>query len=75
MSQVFENLSEEKKSRILNAAFEVFGKYGYHKASINDIAKLACISKASLFYYFENKESLYFYLHDFATLSIATRMQ
>ncbi len=50
MSQVFENLSEEKKSRILNAAFEVFGKYGYHKASINDIAKLACISKASLFY-------------------------
>lgn len=75
MSQVFENLSEEKKSRILNAAFEVFGKYGYHKASINDIAKRAGISKASLFYYFENKESLYFYLHDFATLSIAARMQ
>lgn len=75
MSQVFENLSEEKKSRILNAAFEVFGKYGYHKASINDIAQRACISKASLFYYFENKETLYFYLYDFATLSVASRMQ
>lgn len=75
MYKTFENLSTEKKNRILNASYEIFGKYGYAKASINDIAKASGISKASLFHYFTSKEKLYFYLYDFAALQIASHMR
>ena len=34
-------LTEEKRLTILNAALQCFGKFGYEKASINDIAVLA----------------------------------
>ena len=40
-------LTEEKRTTILNAALQCFGKFGYEKASINDIAVAAHISKAS----------------------------
>lgn len=75
MYETFENLQFEKRKKILNACYDVFGKYGYEKASINDIAKEAHVSKSSLFHYFMNKENLYFYLYDFATLTIADNMQ
>lgn len=75
MYETFENLQFEKRKKILNACYDVFGKYGYEKASINDIAKEAHVSKSSLFHYFINKENLYFYLYDFATLKIADNMQ
>ena len=42
-------LTEEKRLTILNAALQCFGKFGYEKASINDIAVAAHISKASVF--------------------------
>ena len=45
-------LTEEKRLTILNAALQCFGKFGYEKASINDIAVAAHISKASVFQYF-----------------------
>ena len=47
-------LTEEKRLTILNAALQCFGKFGYEKASINDIAVAAHISKASVFQYFGN---------------------
>lgn len=58
----FLSLSEEKQTTILNAALQCFGKYGYEKTSINDIATAAHISKASIFQYFGNKKQLYAYL-------------
>jgi len=42
-------LSDEKQTLIRNAALSCFSQHGYEKASINDIAKMAGISKASLF--------------------------
>ena len=50
-------LTEEKRLTILNAALQCFGKFGYEKASINDIAVAAHISKASVFQYFGSKKS------------------
>lgn len=50
-------LTEEKRTAILNAALQCFGKFGYEKASINDIAVAAHISKASVFQYFGSKSS------------------
>ena len=58
-------LTEEKRTTILNAALQCFGKFGYEKASINDIAVAAHISKASVFQYFGSKKQLYIYLLEY----------
>lgn len=65
----FEQLPEEKKQRIINAALEVFAKYEYKNASTDLIAAKSGISKGLLFYYFKNKKSLYLYLLDYITKS------
>lgn len=58
----FFSLKKEKQEVIINAALEVFGRHGYQKASVNDIAVAAHISKASVFQYFGSKKNLYCYL-------------
>jgi TetR/AcrR family transcriptional regulator len=55
----FERLEKEKQNKILNAACEVFGRHGYKKASMKDIAKTAGVSKSVLFKYFTTKQNLY----------------
>lgn len=45
----FFTLTEEKQATIRNAALSCFAKHGYEKASVNDIAVAAGISKASVF--------------------------
>ncbi|MDF2556722.1 MAG: TetR family transcriptional regulator [Bacillales bacterium] len=62
----FENLSDEKREAIINAAMNEFATKGYEKASTNEITKAANISKGLLFHYFKNKKLLYLYLFDFA---------
>ncbi len=44
------------KESITKAAKELFRKYGYHKTSVNEIAKKAKIAKATIYKYFESKE-------------------
>lgn len=61
----FENLDEDKKNKILNAAMDEFIAYGYVGASTNNIVKNAEISKGSLFNYFENKEKLFLYVFSY----------
>ena len=58
-------LSQEKQATIRNAALACFARHGYEKTSINDIAVAAGISKASIFQYFGNKQTLYQYLFDY----------
>jgi AcrR family transcriptional regulator len=58
----FKELPEKKQAAILNAALKCFARHGYRKASINDIAQGAHISKALLFHYFGTKKDLYIYL-------------
>lgn len=58
----FNNLPKEKQQKIINAALKVFGSQNYKKASINDIATEAGISKAMVFHYFGTKKELYLYL-------------
>lgn len=74
MNDAFQNISKEKKQKVLNAAMEVFAKHGYKKASTAEIAKLAGISKGLLFHYFDNKETLYFYLYDVGVEIIMNEM-
>jgi AcrR family transcriptional regulator len=66
MNEKFYELPEEKKHKIINAGFEIFSKNTYKKASTEDIAARAGISKGLLFYYFHNKKALYMFLLDYA---------
>ncbi len=59
MTEHFQGLEQEKRERIFNAGYQIFGKHGYRKASTADIAREAGISKAMLFYYFVSKKELY----------------
>lgn len=58
----FASLTQQKQTHILNAATTVFATYDYKKASMQDIAKAAGISKSMLFYYFKSKKQLYLFL-------------
>lgn len=58
----FNNLSEDKKKRIFDAAVEEFSKKRFSEASINQIVKGAEISRGSFYQYFKDKEDLYLYV-------------
>jgi AcrR family transcriptional regulator len=49
----------DKTNSIVNAAQVCFGKYGFDKTSMKEIAEMIGMSKASLYYYFQDKESLF----------------
>ena len=54
----FLKLKEEKKRRILDAAFREFSRVPFREASINRIIKDAEISRGSFYTYFEDKTDL-----------------
>jgi TetR/AcrR family transcriptional regulator len=70
----FLNLPLEKQNTIINAALICFGTNGYKKASVNDIASAAGISKAMVFHYFGTKKALYFYLFEICGNTIIDAM-
>lgn len=49
---------DEKRGRILNAALSVFALYGFKRASMEDIAKSAGMSRAAIYQHFRNKEDI-----------------
>ncbi|MCJ0741154.1 TetR/AcrR family transcriptional regulator [Pedobacter montanisoli] len=49
---------EKIKESIVRSAKELFRKYGYHKTSVNEIAKKARVAKATIYKYFESKEQI-----------------
>lgn len=52
-------LMEGKRSVILDAALEIFSRYGVHGSSLDQVASLADVSKTNLLYYFSSKDDLY----------------
>lgn len=50
---------KEKNQEILQAASRCFARYGYEKTTMDDIGKLVGLNKASLYYYYNNKESIF----------------
>lgn len=49
----------KSRDRILNAAIPVFARKGRHGAHMEEIATLAHINKAMIYYIFHNKDELY----------------
>ena len=62
----FEQLPEEKQSRIVNASISEFAEKDYETASMNTVVNLAGISKGSLFNYFKTKSVLYDHIYQLA---------
>lgn len=52
------NTSNQKRERVIDAALTIFDRDGYHRATMDDIAKLADVGKGSVYRYFKNKEDL-----------------
>jgi AcrR family transcriptional regulator len=53
------NKKEQVKERIGKAAMECFVQYGLDKTTLDDIAKKIGLNKASLYYYYKNKEDIF----------------
>lgn len=53
-----EQLREERRKQILDAALTVFGEKGFHAANVSDVAAQAGVSQGTIYWYFESKEEL-----------------
>ncbi|MBP2626724.1 MAG: transcriptional regulator, TetR family [Firmicutes bacterium] len=54
--------SQKKRQQILDAAYIVFSRKGYHRATVDEIIALADTGKGTVYNYFVNKEQLFYTL-------------
>ncbi len=59
MPKLSENTIAEKKSRIEDAAKQLFIKQGFHATSMRDISKRAKVSLGNLYNYYATKEAIF----------------
>jgi AcrR family transcriptional regulator len=52
------DVAAERKDQIVRATVECITKYGYHNFSMQDVARIAGVSKGIIHYYFLNKDEL-----------------
>lgn len=52
------DLATERKAQIITATIDCIIRYGYHNFSMQDVARVADVSKGIIHYYFLNKEDL-----------------
>ena len=50
---------EDTRYKILSVANKLFSRFGFHKTSMDEIAKIARKAKGSLYYHFASKEDLF----------------
>lgn len=48
-----------KRNRILQAAIRAYGRYGYEKTTVEDIARRAGVGKATIYYHFNGKDHIF----------------
>ncbi len=52
------NVSEQRRTQIIEAAQSVFARLGFHKARMDDIAQEAGVSKGTLYWYYRSKDAI-----------------
>jgi AcrR family transcriptional regulator len=50
---------DETRDKILNVATTIFSKFGFHKTTVDEIARAAHKAKGSVYYHFKSKEELF----------------
>ncbi|CAN5686082.1 fatty acid metabolism transcriptional regulator FadR [soil metagenome] len=53
-----QDVSEERKGQILEAAISVFSRLGFHKARMEDVARESGLAKGTLYLYYRSKDAL-----------------
>lgn len=53
-----QDVSEERKNQILDAAMNVFSRAGFHQARMDDIAQESGLSKGALYLYYKSKDAI-----------------
>jgi AcrR family transcriptional regulator len=53
-----EQLRQERRRQILDAALAVFSQKGFNAANVSDVAAHAGVSQGTIYWYFESKEEL-----------------
>ena len=56
--------AEVRRAQILEAALECFATRGYHRATMDDLARASGLSKGSLYWHFSSKEEVFLALFD-----------
>lgn len=67
----------EKKiiqDRLVNAADICWGKYGIKKTTVEELAKMACISKGAFYLFYQSKELLFFDVLERADMRLKDRV-
>jgi AcrR family transcriptional regulator len=54
-----EDLKDAQREKIIDAASLLFGRFGYKKTSLDDIAKETHKTKTAIYYYFKSKEAVF----------------
>jgi AcrR family transcriptional regulator len=52
-------VKDQTKEKILAVAARMFGKYGFQKTTVDEIARTAHKAKGSVYYYYKSKEDLF----------------
>ncbi len=60
--QTFENLPQEKRDKLFDAAVVEFARVRFSEASINQVVKGAGIARGSFYQYFHSKQDLFAYV-------------
>jgi AcrR family transcriptional regulator len=69
-----EHMRAEALGKITKAALEVFSEYGYHGATMKQIAQATGLSYGLVYHYFPSKEKIFRHLVDFALEGSITAM-
>jgi TetR/AcrR family fatty acid metabolism transcriptional regulator len=69
------NHEENAKTRIVKAGTKLFAEQGYQKATIAEISKLAGLSEAALYEYFQGKEDLLLTIPDMWVTEAITEVE
>lgn len=76
--KVTENVRHDGRSvreNVLAAAVQLFAEYGYHAAPLRDIARMAGIQAASIYYHYANKEALLVEIMESHMLQLNTNLE
>ncbi|GLP95508.1 TetR/AcrR family transcriptional regulator [Paraferrimonas sedimenticola] len=75
MNQTLSNTPRVNEDKIIEAALVCFGRYGFQKASMADVAKQAQLSRTALYKYYNNKEKLFLAICDKAFSEVSEAIQ
>lgn len=57
--EIVKDTHDEMRESIINAATQIFTRFGFKKTSMDDIAKSLRMGKSSIYYYFKGKEEIF----------------